>query len=237
MWRSNESSGQSAVSRWDRASPPGVPGSRGAGRAGRDRGALPGAAGAGLSGWIGPAGWIGYPLGAQIHPAGHFHPVICGPWGGRGTGAGGESRSREDGGSGVAGVAAASPAAGGRRPRGHHGAHGGPWSQAGRTCPGYLAGALAPSPRGLCAASRGWPHRPAVPAATGHTDPPDTPLAAGMAACVMAELILRHARHQSEQVTLITRRRAWLAGWVWVLTKSALSGRAPHSLNSRPLGR
>ncbi len=28
-------------------------------------------------------------------------------------------------------------------------------------------------------------------------------------------------------MTLITRRRAWLAGWVWVLTKSALLGRAP----------
>ena len=59
-----------------------------AGRAGRARGVLPGAAGAGLSGWIGPPGWIRYPLGAQNHPAGHFHPVVCGPWGGRGTGAG-----------------------------------------------------------------------------------------------------------------------------------------------------
>ncbi len=85
--------------------------------------------------------------------------------------------------------------------------------------PGRRPGPVSPGP---VRRKRGWPHRPAVPAATGHTDPPDTPLAAGMAACVMAELILRHARHQSEQVTLITRRRAWLAGWVWVLTKSAL---------------
>ena len=96
-------------------------------------------------GGSGPPGGSGTPWGPGSTRQAISTRLSAAPRGGRGTGAGGASRSREDGGSGVAGVAAASPAAGGRRPRGHHGAHGGPWSQAGRTRPGYLAGVLAPS--------------------------------------------------------------------------------------------
>ncbi len=60
-------------------------------------------------------------------PPGRPFPPRClpDPGAGGGTGAGGESRSRQDRGSGAAGVAAASPAAAGRRPPDCDGAHGG----------------------------------------------------------------------------------------------------------------
>jgi hypothetical protein len=58
-----------------------------------------------------------------------------------------------------------------------------------------------PAWRGLCATRRGWPHLPAVPAATGHT----------------------------VTVASITRRPTEPAGPLGDLSKTPLSGRMPHS--------
>ena len=100
-----------------------------------------------------PPGYLPGPgAGGAPGPQGEQEP---GGQGFRGRGRGGRFAGR------AAGVAAAPPAAGGRRPRGHHGAHRGPRFQADRTYPGYLTGAPAPS-TGACA-----PH-----AADGRTSRP-----------------------------------------------------------------
>ena len=137
-----------------------------------------------------PSGWIGYPLGAQIHPAGHFHPVICRARGGRGTGAAGragpggqEFRGRRHGGR-FAGRGRAEAT-------GPRWAHGGLWFRADRTYPGYLTGALAPSPGAR-----------APQAADGRT---------GRPACGDGSHRDRGLDHQ---------RRAELAGWLWDLSKT-----------------
>ena len=62
-----------------------------------------------------------------------------------------------------------------------------------------------PVDRGLCATRRGWPHRPAVPAATGHT----------------------------VTVASITSRRTELAGPLWDLSKTSLAGRVPLPWQAR----
>ena len=68
------------------------------------------------------------------------------------------------------------------------------WFQADRTDNGYLTVSAGSGYRGLCAASRGWPHGADGAAATGHI----------------------------VNVASITRRRAELAGWLRDLAKTPL---------------
>ncbi len=100
-------------------------------------------------GGSGRRGGSGTPWGPRSTRQAISTRLSAGPGAG---GAPGPQGEQEPGGHGVQGHGRGGRLAGrgrfagrGRRLRGHDGAHGGLWFQAGRTCPGYLTGALAPS--------------------------------------------------------------------------------------------